>query len=86
MFFMGYCAGAISAPQLWTQKPRYFSGVLTATVRWCCLFALAGVYWFICVRENKKRVAEENLDTEGTFYHSGEDITDKQDKSFRYRI
>ncbi|KAJ4259547.1 hypothetical protein NW762_007476 [Fusarium torreyae] len=37
MFFIGYCAGCIGSPQLWTHGPRYREGVITSIVTWCLL-------------------------------------------------
>ncbi|KAK2035597.1 major facilitator superfamily transporter, partial [Colletotrichum zoysiae] len=97
MFFVGYCAGCIGAPQLWTKKPRYFNGVVTAIVTWCLLFAEIVAYRYICARENSRRdgtlsneqqVAQEGqgeitLDAGGA---PDSDLTDKTDKQFRYSI
>ncbi|KAK1963019.1 major facilitator superfamily transporter [Colletotrichum sublineola] len=97
MFFVGYCAGCIGAPQLWTKKPRYFNGVVTAIVTWCLLFAEIVAYRYLCARDNSKRDAalpnEQNivqesqgdviLDASGA---PDSDLTDKKDKQFRYSI
>ncbi|PLB45830.1 MFS general substrate transporter [Aspergillus steynii IBT 23096] len=84
LFFIGYCVGCIASPQLWTKKPRYFEGVVTSMVTWCLLFVVMGVYWGLCVRENKARdekasrgEVDESTGVEG-------DVTDKQDRGFRY--
>lgn len=55
LFFIGYCAGCIGAPQLWTNRPRYFEGVITAIVTWCLLILAVIAYWWLCRRENRKR-------------------------------
>ncbi|KAK2043445.1 major facilitator superfamily transporter [Colletotrichum somersetense] len=97
MFFVGYCAGCIGAPQLWTKKPRYFNGVVTAIVTWCLLFAEIVAYRYICARENSRRDAtlsnEQQVAQEGqgeiTLDAGGapdSDLTDKKDKQFRYSI
>ncbi|KAK6206986.1 major facilitator superfamily transporter [Colletotrichum tabaci] len=96
MFFVGYCAGCIGAPQLWTEKPRYFNGVVTAIVTWCLLFVEIIVYRYLCSRDNSKRDAdlsgaqssgsrhdEVTLDAGGA---PDSDMTDKQDRQFRYSI
>ncbi|KAK1997750.1 major facilitator superfamily transporter [Colletotrichum falcatum] len=97
MFFVGYCAGCIGAPQLWTKKPRYFNGVVTAIVTWCLLFAEIVAYQYLCARNNSTRdatfcnqqqVAQDSqgeviLDAGGA---PDSDLTDKQDKHFRYSI
>lgn len=93
MFFIGYCAGCIGAPQLWTEKPRYFNGVVTGIVTWCLLFIVVFCYRLVCVRENAARdkaqaqeivsesAGEIRLDEHGAFKS---DHTDKEDKKFRY--
>ncbi|KAF2099115.1 pantothenate transporter [Rhizodiscina lignyota] len=80
-FFIGYCAGCIGGPQLWTHKPRYFEGVVTAIVTWVLLFIFLCAYWYICATENKKRDAEPQFEQS---IEVGADITDKIDRSFRY--
>ncbi|CAM1501341.1 Fc.00g105030.m01.CDS01 [Cosmosporella sp. VM-42] len=92
MFFIGYCAGCIGSPQLWTLKPRYTEGVITALVTWCLLIVTVTVYRFLCGQDNKQRDTrsvenpdhaggEVNLDKNGG---SKSDLTDKQDRLFRY--
>ena len=97
MFFIGYCAGCIASPQLWTERPRYFSGVVTAIVTWCLLFETLFAYRIVCMRDNAARdkagepspgenmsvrVAEGVLlDKNGT---PETDLTDKEDRRFRY--
>lgn len=89
MFFIGYCAGCIGAPQLWTHKPRYFSGVVTAIVTWIFLVAAVIAWWLLCSRENSKRDAKTEEVGDDVFDLAVEsvdaiDLTDKQDKTFRY--
>lgn len=85
LFFIGYCVGCIAAPQLWTKKPRYFEGVVTAIVTWCLLFVVVGIYWGLCARENKARDEKENRgEVDGNDPAVEGDVTDKQDRAFRY--
>jgi hypothetical protein len=93
IFFIGYCAGCIASPQLWTRKPRYFNGVVTALVTWCTLFVVVVAYWLVCKRDNGRRDAVERgsgdedgvvdvvLDRNGA---PVTDLTDKEDCRFRY--
>lgn len=96
MFFIGYCAGCIGGPQLWTEKPRYFKGVVTGIVTWCLLFVVVAAYRVVCMRDNASRdqraAAGEGhdgmaahgqvvLDKNGT---PRTDLTDKEDSKFRY--
>lgn len=99
MFFIGYCAGCIASPQLWTAKPRYFNGVVTAIVTWCLLFVVVIAYRFVCMRDNanRDRITAERGETLDGARASGEssvvldknglpktDLTDKDDLYFRY--
>lgn len=89
-FFVGYCAGCIGGPQLWTQSPRYFNGVVCAIVTWILLAIAVSTWWFICARENRQRdmkAAETGEDLSGIELDQSLekiDLTDKRDPSFRY--
>jgi hypothetical protein len=96
VFFIGYCAGCIGAPQLWTEKPRYFKGVVAGLVTWCLLFVVVIAYRFVCMRDNvsREKVANEAAGEDGIIAH-GEvildrygapktDLTDREDSRFRY--
>lgn len=96
MFFIGYCAGCIGGPQLWTKAPRYFSGVVTAIVTWCLLFVAIIAYRIVCSRDNAKRDADGKNDSSRES-RAGEilldqtgapktDLTDKEDREFRYTL
>ncbi|KAL4809557.1 major facilitator superfamily domain-containing protein [Aspergillus unguis] len=86
MFFIGYCAGCIASPQLWTHKPRYTEGLITALVTWGLLIAVTVVYSALCVWENAKRdKVVTGVEEGGERKHENEgDLTDKQDRAFRY--
>ncbi|KAL5410026.1 hypothetical protein PMIN04_010796 [Paraphaeosphaeria minitans] len=92
MFFIGYCAGCIGSPQLWTDRPRYFKGVVTAIVTWCLLIVFVSGYWYLCWRDNARRDAKKeqndtNLHLGCVLDENGDpaiDITDKEDPDFRY--
>ncbi|KAK1147334.1 hypothetical protein N8T08_001411 [Aspergillus melleus] len=88
LFFIGYCVRCIAAPQLWTKKPQYFEGVVTAIVTWCLLFVVVGIYWAICAKENTaKEEKERRGEVEATEDEPDEgDDTDKQDRGFRYSL
>lgn len=100
MFFIGYCVGCIASPQLWTERPRYFSGVVTAIVTWCLLIVTLYAYRLLCIRDNAARDRQQCnsdgdadgvgsttivdgvlLDKNGT---PETDLTDKEDRRFRY--
>lgn len=91
MFFIGYCAGCIGGPQLWTNKPRYTEGVITGIVTWCLLFVAVLVYRFLCTLDNKKRdacvISGGDMDRQIELDQNGlpkNDLTDKEDRQFRY--
>lgn len=92
MFFIGYCAGCIGSPQLWTDKPRYTEGVITALVTWALLFFVTLGYRYLCMKDNNERDIKEmevggvgNLEV--VLDKTGQpknDLTDKEDSMFRY--
>jgi hypothetical protein len=92
MFFIGYCAGCIGSPQLWTERPRYFKGVVTAIVTWCLLILCVIGYWYLCWKDNARRDTKKESDgadvhTSCVLDKNGDpaiDITDKEDTAFRY--
>ncbi|KAI1504270.1 putative allantoate permease [Biscogniauxia marginata] len=90
MFFIGYCAGCIGSPQLWTHSPRYFEGVVTAIATWILLIIVVVAYWVICQKDNgdrdsdgevEGRMDEVQMDKNGAPVL---DMTDKEDRAFRY--
>jgi len=93
IFFIGYRTGCIASPQLWTKKPRYFQGVVTALVTWCLLFVVVIAYWLVCKRDNAKRDAvsrnsgaDEVLQDVVLDRNDAPitDLTDNEDPRFRY--
>ncbi|KAE8146293.1 major facilitator superfamily domain-containing protein [Aspergillus avenaceus] len=90
LFFIGYCAGCIGSPQLWTHRPRYTEGVITSIVTWCLLFLTVVVYRLLCMRDNRLRDAQpaESVSEEDHKDQADSgptpDLTDKQDAEFRY--
>ena len=93
MFFIGYCAACIASPQLWTHSPRYTEGVITSIVTWCLLFVVVIFFRFLCTWDNKQRDEQAaNFQSLGTEDHVDldenglpqTDLTDKQDRHFRY--
>lgn len=93
MFFIGYCAGCIASPQLWTHGPRYTEGVITSIVTWCLLFMVVILFRFLCMWDNKQRdeqaanSSDFDMDQGVILDENGlphTDLTDKQDRLFRY--
>ena len=85
LYFIGYCVGGIAFPQLWssTDAPRYIRGLMCSLTAWSLFIGLMLVYSMVGARRNRKR---DNLTTETLVhgYEPGADVTDFQDKTFRY--
>jgi hypothetical protein len=85
LYFIGYCVGGIAFPQLWTSQaaPRYLNGLICSLTAWITFIGLMLVYWAVAARRNKIRgkLAEETRLHE---YEPGADVTDFEDKTFRY--
>ncbi|CDM31930.1 hypothetical protein DTO013E5_1837 [Penicillium roqueforti] len=88
LFFVGYAIGAIVGPLLWNTKnaPRYRSGLVLALVSWLVFIPTVGVYWFTCARDNKRRSTMGMDIFEYADEVTGKDLTDKEDKNFRYNL
>lgn len=85
LFFIGYCASNIGAPQLWTTDaaPRYFDGVVLNISAWCTTILAISLYWGLCYFDNRRR-DQGHAAYPGRVYQPGEDLTDKEDNLFRY--
>ncbi|KAJ4252311.1 hypothetical protein NW762_010908 [Fusarium torreyae] len=98
-FFISYCIGCIVSPQAWTQDdaPRYTKGCILSIVSLAGLIVGLVVYLFTVIAINKKR---DSMGEQGHSEHVGgmadggmqtglsveSDLTDEQDKAFRYTI
>jgi hypothetical protein len=99
IFFVAYCVGCIISPQAWTEAdaPRYLKGCILSIASLVYLMITLVVYAFLLDKENKlrnRKAAEGHVDymvesqgrAEGI--QSGvaidSDLTDRQDKAFRY--
>ncbi|EXA35175.1 hypothetical protein FOVG_13936 [Fusarium oxysporum f. sp. pisi HDV247] len=99
MFFVAYCVGCIISPQAWTEDdaPRYLKGCILSIASLVYLMTTLVVYAFLLDKENQlrdRKAAEGHVDymvesqgrAEGI--QSGvaidSDLTDRQDKAFRY--
>ncbi|KAL2194635.1 major facilitator superfamily domain-containing protein [Corynascus similis CBS 632.67] len=83
--FMAYSVGNIIGPLMFdaSYAPRYdksFTGVMICFVV-CCF--CAEILRFLLARENKKREAQYGPPDDA---HGLEDLTDKENKSFRYHL
>lgn len=85
LYFIGYCSGGIAFPQMWTTQtaPRYESGLICSLTAWSLFIILMFVYMFVAQSRNRNRdkLAAEGYTNE---YEPGSDVTDFQDKTFRY--
>ncbi|PIA99000.1 putative transporter [Cercospora beticola] len=84
VFFVGYSTGCIAAPHLWTEPPRYRAGVICALVDWGLVYVFIPSYWYLCWRDNRVRNRLQCDEAESMRFIEGADVTDKEDKSFRY--
>ncbi|WYZ44841.1 hypothetical protein EsH8_VIII_000157 [Colletotrichum jinshuiense] len=88
VFFIFYCIGCIVGPQLWQKEdaPRYTKGCITSVVSFGCLILALMVHYFTSKVSNKKR--DKLAAQSGDEYHEGmetdSDLTERQDKGFRY--
>ncbi|KAE8374448.1 pantothenate transporter [Aspergillus bertholletiae] len=91
LFFVGYSIGAVCGPLLWNtdHAPRYREGLILALVSWLVFIPAVAAYWFSCVYENRQRDLQviESVDiSERVMEVAGKDLTDKQDRNFRYTV
>ncbi|GKT48200.1 putative transporter [Colletotrichum spaethianum] len=101
-FFIVYCVGCIVSPQAWTESdaPRYTKGCILSIASWVALIITYAVYGFTLKRENatRDRLAAEGHYEYDVGGHDGgaqavqmgvavdSDLTDVQDKAFRYNL
>lgn len=90
IFFVCYCVGMIAAPQFFksSQAPGYSEGFKMMIVCWVILIVLPWVLFYYYYIENKKKVKNEEREIqEGKEALENEeflDLTDKQQRGFRY--
>ncbi|OLN87361.1 putative transporter C757.13-like protein 5 [Colletotrichum chlorophyti] len=88
VFFIFYCVGCIVGPQLWQQQdaPRYTKGCITSVVSFCCLIVALLVHYFTSKFSNKKRdeIVAQFGDNDDAGLDPDSDLTERQDKGFRY--
>ncbi|WVQ85371.1 hypothetical protein IAT38_007536 [Cryptococcus sp. DSM 104549] len=88
--YWGYCVGNLVGPQAFRDKeaPTYPSASLTMLIGYCASIALIALYGFVCWRDNKRKVIEqEEWEARNHDEDVGEewkDLTDKQNPLFRY--
>ncbi|CAK7568367.1 MAG: hypothetical protein SEPTF4163_006355 [Sporothrix epigloea] len=91
VYFVVYCAGNIAGPHLFlaSEKPRYPTAIKGLAGSYGAVIALQIIYTTYCWLENRAKARAGLLDgvskTEVAM-EGFEDLTDKQNKHFRYRI
>lgn len=88
IFFIFYCIGCIVGPQLWQKQdaPRYSKGCITSIVSWVCLMAALLTHYFTAKASNNKRdrAALEESEEQNAGVSTDSDLTERQDRGFRY--
>lgn len=92
LFFSAYCVANIISPQtfLATQAPRYTTGITVALTAFCLNICLFSVLWFVYTAANKKRNSSDggqvSEDDTKDLIDSFSDLTDLENKKFRYKL
>jgi len=85
MVFIGYCLGNIVGPLCFssTPGPKFSGGFIACVVVSAgdLLFSVWGLWWY--TRKNRRRDEKFGL---STFSHGLEDLTDSENKDFRYVV
>ena len=89
-YFALYCVGNIAGPHLFLDRevPRYPTAIKGLLGTYCVAIVIQGVYTFWCWVENKRR-DKRGLHAEAKeqeLLEGFEDLTDKENKHFRYRL
>lgn len=87
IFFVWYCIGCIVAPQVWQKQdaPRYSKGCILSIAAFAALMMAFIAHMLLAKRSNRNRdrlAAEGDVQDEGMSADS--DLTERQDKGFRY--
>lgn len=90
IFFVMYCVGCITSPQLWQQQdaPRYRKGCIASVVSWGCLIITFTLTFFTSKWSNAKRNKQAETDAANGELPAAisveADCTEKEDRTFRY--
>lgn len=86
IFFVLYCVGCIASPQLWQSEdaPRYIKGCITSVVSFCLMIIALLIFYFSAKRSNHKRDRGLYRGAEETAFTADSDLTERQDRGFRY--
>ncbi|KAL4898284.1 major facilitator superfamily domain-containing protein [Aspergillus ambiguus] len=82
--YIGYCLGNFVGPLVFEEKdaPRYVPGFIVCVVTSVLAAALAIIYRYICIWDNRKRDRSGIAEGFGNAYQ--DDLTDKTNPEFRY--
>ncbi|TVY82281.1 putative transporter [Lachnellula suecica] len=89
LYFVVYCAGNIAGPHLFLtpEAPRYPSAIKGLLVAYCVAAGLQVAYTGLCYFDNKKRDRQGlRHDSEQEALEGFEDLTDKENLHFRYKL
>ncbi|KAF9889887.1 hypothetical protein FE257_006759 [Aspergillus nanangensis] len=87
LFCLGAAVGGICGPLLWKVEnaPRYRNGLILSLCSLIGLIASVMLYWYSCIRDNRRRCTAAGLDPGNCVIGVvGDDLTDKQNRLFRY--
>ncbi|KAJ9636855.1 hypothetical protein H2199_007849 [Coniosporium tulheliwenetii] len=93
IFFVFYCVGCISGPQLWQRQdaPRYYKGCIASVTSWGLLIISFLAYSYSAKYSNRKRDREALEGRQGSVVADNNigvsvdsDLTERQDRAFRY--
>lgn len=84
ILYVGYAVGNLIGPQTFrdSQAPAYTGGVVAMLSCYCACIGLILVYWFICLRANRRVAPDQQVveSGEGGF----QDLTDWKQHDFKY--
>ncbi|KAL4806812.1 major facilitator superfamily domain-containing protein [Aspergillus unguis] len=93
LYFVLYCAGNIAGPHLFvpSESPRYPTAIKGLTGSYAIAMGMQIIYTASSYFENRRKARKGLLDEEATdsvqtALEGFEDLTDKQNQHFRYRI
>lgn len=85
-----YCAGNICSPHMFlgSEAPRYHTAIKGLLGAYCALIVFTVAYWMLCLTQNRLR--DRKHEEGATLLQEGlegfDDLTDKENHHFRYRL
>ncbi|USW58155.1 Putative major facilitator superfamily, MFS transporter superfamily [Septoria linicola] len=90
VFFAMYCAGNIAGPHLFldAESPRYPTAIKGLLGAYVAMIVFTMAYWAICITSNKQRDRrhERGMTTIAERFEGFDDLTDRENQHFRYRL